>query len=416
MTTAQWPQLTAVEAAIARLAEQLTVVASEQVSVAAAAGRMLAEDVVADRDSPAVDVSAMDGYAVRCADLRLPVDRIDGTRRADSAAGRCVLPVHGTQAAGSSPLDLLPGQAVRIFTGAAVPHGADCIIRREDTRELPTEVEFLEGATQARVGMNIRRQGENGQRGEVLLTAGAEVDSAAVAAVASFGPSRLAVHRRLRVGVLNTGDELIPPGGAVADWQIRDSNGPTLQAWLDRLPWLEVIARRGVEDRLSSTRQALAELSEQCDAVVLTGGVSMGDTDFVPRAILDLGGQIVFHRLPIRPGKPVLGAALAGKLLLGLPGNPVSVAVTSRVLGLPLLRHLAGGRGTVVRPLVELVGADDARLDLTWYRLVHIDAAGRVALLTSRGSGDVVSLSHSCGFVEVPAGLPTRGPLRLTLW
>ena len=142
----------------------------------------------------------------------------------------------------------------------------------------------------------------------------------------------------------------------------------------------------------------------------------MGDTDFVPAAIQSLGGEIVFHRLPIRPGKPVLGGVIDGKLILGLPGNPVSVAVTARVFGLPLLRKLSGCPTPAVRPSVELSAGHDKPLDLTWFRLVNMDDQGQLQLTRSQGSGDLVSLSHSCGFVEIPPGQVGQGPFQLTLW
>ncbi len=394
-----WPQLNPVEAAIAKLAEKLAVVSSERVAIDHIHGRILAEDVLADRDSPPLDVSAMDGFAVRIGDL-----------------STSSLPVQATTAAGTAPLSLLAGQAIRIFTGAPVPAEADCVVRREDTVESEQLVEFTVPPSSLLVGQNIRRQGENSRRGTVVLPAGTRMDAATIGAVASFGPREVPVHRKVRVAILNTGDELAEPGSAVADWQIRDSNGPTLAAWLATMPWVEVVARLRIDDSLAAVREALRLRLVDCDAILLTGGVSMGDTDFVPAAIDALGGETVFHRLPIRPGKPILGANLDGKLLLGLPGNPVSVAVTSRVFGTPLLHKLSGSLITPPRPLVTLAEVDDKRLDLTWYRLVHIDPEGQIRLVSSQGSGDVVSLSHSTGFVEIPLGMGGDGPLRITLW
>ncbi len=197
---------------------------------------------------------------------------------------------------------------------------------------------------------------------------------------------------------------------------IRDSNGPMLDAWLRTLPWLRVVARARVRDSLQSLRETIEQYLNGCDAIILTGGVSMGDTDYVPQAIESLGGEIAFHRLPIRPGKPVLGASLAGKLLLGLPGNPVSVAVTSRVLGLPLLSRLVGRCQRPVQPLVVLGNPDTQQLPLAWYRLVDLDPHGSVRLVASKGSGDLVSLARSAGYVAIPPGQSGAGPWQLTLW
>lgn len=388
-----------VQRAIEHLASQLSPVGTTRVPIEQALGRILIEDLLADRDSPALAVSAMDGYAVRIEDV-----------------GCADLPIQATAAAGSAPLELLAGHAIRIFTGAAVPAGANCVVRREDTHESATVVRIDVPPESLHSGLCIRARGENSRRGATILPSGTLVNAATVVALASFGAGEVAVRPRVRVAILNTGDELAKPGEAVADWQIRDSNGPTLEACLAGLPWVEIVQRRHVSDRLAAVEEALESELNRCDAVLLTGGVSMGDTDFVPRAIANLGGEIHFHRLPIRPGKPVLGAALDGKLLLGLPGNPVSVAVTARVFGLPLLRTLGGCSSGVPQPLVSLAEADDKCLDLIWYRLVEIDAEGQVRLLVSRGSGDVVSLSQSHGFVEVPVGASGSGPFRLTLW
>ncbi|MCC7333759.1 MAG: molybdopterin molybdotransferase MoeA [Pirellulaceae bacterium] len=395
----QLPQVGRVASAIEQLSTRLQPVDQERVPNALAAGRVLAEDLIADRPSPALDVSAMDGYALRLQD-ELPA----------------TLPVQSTAPAGSAPQTLHPGHAIRIFTGAVVPTGADCVVRREDTIEHPGQVQLTIPIAEMKLGQNIRRQGENSSQGAKLLSRGSIVEAASIAAVASFGARDLRVYRTVRVAVLNTGDELAEPGAAVEAWQIRDSNGPTLAAWLSQLSWVTTTQRQRVADTLSSVQAALAEQLEQSDAIILTGGVSMGDTDYVPAAIESLGGEIVFHRLPIRPGKPVLGAVLKGKLILGLPGNPVSVAVTARVLGEPLLRKLAGCECAAPRLSVQLTESDGKRIDLTWFRLVNINAHGELHLAQSQGSGDLVSLSQSCGFVEIPPGENGQGPVRLTLW
>jgi molybdopterin molybdotransferase len=148
--------------------------------------------------------------------------------------------------------------------------------------------------------------------------------------------------------------------------------------------------------------------------IILTGGVSAGDTDFIPKALTELGGEILFHRLPIRPGKPVLVGLWEGKLVVGLPGNPVSAAVVSRVIAQPLLQRLGG---VLPPPMTQLslAESDDKRLNLVWYRLVELDG-GHGRLVDSRGSGDLVSLSRSHGFIEQPAGQSGRGPWRTWLW
>ncbi len=394
------PQIDAVTSAIESLAERLQTVGVESCSTEQAFGRVLSEPLLADRDSPAIDVSAMDGYAIRLSDL----------------LGE-PLPVLAIAAAGSAPQSLTPGTAVQIFTGAAVPPEADCVIRREDTLELPGRVKIEVPVESLQRGQSIRRRGENTRAGDVVLPEGTVLNAPAVGAVATFGRAQVSVRRRVRVVVLNTGDELANIGAEVQPWQIRDSNGPLLEAWLRQFAWIDFVCRKHVGDTLELVQSAIETHLAEADAILLTGGVSMGDTDFVPEAIAKLGGEVAFHRLPIRPGRPVLGACLGGKLLLGLPGNPVSVAVTSRVIGLPLLRKLAGITPTE-EPLerCELAEADEKTLSLVWFRLVKIDRNSTVKLIGSQGSGDLVSLSLSHGFVEIPVGGSGNGPWLVRWW
>ncbi len=394
------PQIDPITAAVLQLAEKLHPVSSERVSIEQAAGRVLAEELKADRDSPPLNVSAMDGYALRIADV----------------AANTSLPVVAVATAGS-PAPLLPaGAAVQIFTGAPVPADADCVVPREQTLETPGRMQLNVAVSDLKPRMHIRYQGENARIGSCVLPAGTYLSSAAMAGVASVASAQVNVHRLVRVAILNTGDELIAPGQAAQPWQIRDSNGPTLDAALTRHPWIEVVARQRVEDSLDTITAALQSRTD-VDAIVLTGGVSMGDTDHVPSAIQASGGQIVFHRLPIRPGKPVLGAVRGQQLIVGLPGNPVSVAVTSRLIALPLLRRLGGMKEIIPKaPRVEVASADDKQLNLHWYRLVKLDEDGRAVYLDNRGSGDLISLAQSDGVIELPAGSSGPGPWRWLSW
>lgn len=394
------PQVDEVQLAIWRLSDRLKPVTPELICVDDAAGRVLAEPLCADRDSPALDVSAMDGYALRLADAAV-----------DS------LPVTGVIPAGSPPMNLPSGAAIKLFTGAPVPPGSELVVRREDTTEHADRVTINVPANVLKLGQNIRRRGENVSAGATVLDAGTVLTPIAMAALASFGGRRVSVQRLVQVAVLNTGDELVHAGESVEEWQIRDSNGPLLAETLKAWPWCELSFRRSVSDQLDQLCEALQASLEKADAVLLTGGVSMGDTDYVPAAVEALGGEIIFHRLPIRPGKPILGAVVAGKLVLGLPGNPVSVAVTSRVFGLPLLRKLAGILPVAEAQLsVKLDDADTKELPLVWYRLVNLDASGSVRLTKSLGSGDLVSMAGSDGFVEVPPGCNGAGPWTFTRW
>lgn len=395
------PQLDPVTNAVLLLADLLRAVEVESLPVSQTSGRVLARPLLADRDHPPLDVSAMDGYAIRLADAEL------GS-----------LPITGRATAGLAPPELKPQTAVQIFTGAPVPAGCDCVIPREQTREAPDRVELTNPPTELKPGQHIRYRGENARSGSEVLAAGTFLNSSAVAAVASVAGPYVDGFRKVRVAIVNTGDELVTAGQPAQDWQIRDSNGPTLAATLASIQWLEITARVRSADQLSTVSERLAALLPAADAIIVTGGVSVGDTDHVPAAIAKLGGEIVFHRLPIRPGKPVLGAIMPeGKLIIGLPGNPVSVAVTASVVAMPLLRKLGGLRPIMpAQPRVLIGNHDDKQLQLQWYRLVEITEQGVVNYVDSRGSGDLISLSHSRGFVTVPPGMSGPGPWPLTLW
>jgi molybdenum cofactor synthesis domain-containing protein len=228
--------------------------------------------------------------------------------------------------------------------------------------------------------------------------------------------SQIEVYRKVRVTIINTGDELLQMDAPIEPWQIRDSNGPLLESMLGACPWIEW-TRTSAKDDLGEIESKLAEALQVSDAVIFTGGVSMGDTDHVPAAVKGSGAEVLFHRLAIRPGAPILGAAShAGQLILGLPGNPVSVAVTFRRFGMPLLERL-GGRTWGQRHLkAELANGDDKTLNLVWYRLVHFQSDGRVLLLPNQGSGDIRSLGLSDGFVEIPPETHSKGTFRYFDW
>jgi molybdopterin molybdotransferase len=386
--------------AIGDVVDRLTICSAESLSVREASGRVLAEALCADRDSPAMDVSAMDGYALRLADVQ---------------AG--AVPVSSAIAAGDRPRSLPPGTAARIFTGGVVPAEAEVVIPREDTHESPGAVSFRVAADRVRRGQHIRRQGENGKAGEILFPQGTLLTPARMAAVATFAPARLQLYRPVRVVVLNTGSELIAAGEPAQAWQIRDSNGPLLEAWLQSHGWIELLHRQALADDPDALGSALKSWLPQADAILLTGGVSMGDHDYVPEAIVAAGGAIVFHRVPIRPGKPLLAAiGPSGQLICGLPGNPVSVAITARRFAAAWLRRLAGLSPQLESTPVGLASPDDKRLELTWFRLVRRLPDGNVALVDSRGSGDLVSLARSTGFIEVPVGQAGPGPWSYYPW
>ncbi|MEX0886389.1 MAG: molybdopterin molybdotransferase MoeA [Phycisphaeraceae bacterium] len=399
MTTTTAPQTPA--AALAALLDRLEPVNTETLAAHAAAGRVLAEPVRADRDSPAHDVSAMDGYAVRLADF---------------AATQ--LPIAGEVITGSDPPAMPRAAALRIFTGGCVPAGADAVIRREDVDERPGHIRLRVPADTIRRGQNIRRRGENLTAGATVLDAGNPVHPAAAAALATFGHARPLVHRRVRLAALITGDELLPPTAAPEPWQLRDSNGPALHAMFAHLPWIDWQGAIHVRDALDKLTTAVRDRLASCDALLLTGGVSMGDHDHVPAAVRASGGEVIFHKLPIRPGKPLLAAVgPQGQAILGLPGNPVSVMVTARRFAAAALRQRAGfASADPPRPVVRLVDADDKTIPLWWHRPVRMTAPGEAELVATMGSGDVASTARSDGFIELPPDTAGKGPWPCWPW
>ncbi len=413
----------AVAALVARACPPAPVRSSEGVGLNEAAGRILADDIRADRDSPSFDYSAMDGYAVRATDLAALVQ----AGPAESAQ-MITLPVVGESRIGEPPPpfdgDRWP-VAVRIATGAPIPPGADAVIRREDVLEHPAgrpeEVTSISvtPVTVARVrrGDHIRRQGENAPAGTVILHAGEVITAAGLATLAAVGSTRPAVLARLRIAVITTGDELIEPHRTPTAFQIRNSNAPAVQAMLALHAWAEVASVAHIRDD-GDLGSVLEHACQDADAAVLTGGVSMGHRDPVRDAVEQLGAEIVFHGLPQRPGKPMLGAILRRPTphaaravpIFGLPGNPVSALVTCVRVVLPVLAACAGAKRTppqCLPRLIEVRNPDGRVLDLWWHRLVRsVDTHGlpQAELIDGRGSGDIVAAGMSDGFVEVPPG------------
>ena len=365
-------------------------------------GRVLAEAVHADRDSPAIDVSAMDGYAIRLQDLRLPK-----------------VPVTGEAQPGQPPVKLIEGTACRIFTGAAVPVGAEAVVMREDTDESAREfVSWRARAQQTTSGANIRFQGENGKSGDLILSPGTLLSAANIAAAANFGASHVSLHRCVRVTIIVTGNELLDASVTPEPWQLRDSNGPTIAGVCAAHRWIECKPPTRCEDNATRLSTMLQTALDDSDAIILTGGVSKGDYDHVPGVIESLGAKTIFHRLPIRPGRPILGAvSTKGQLILGLPGNPVSAAVGMVRFGIPLLSKQSGNSSWIPNPrTVTVTGLTEKLLPLHWYRLVKANGSDSAELLDSRGSGDLVALSHSTGFIHQPPNTTGPGPWEYFEW
>lgn len=384
------------DAALAALLAAIEPVATERVPLRSALGRVLAEALRADRPSPPCDVSAMDGFALRVADL-----------------GRGALPIAGAVRIGGPPPSLPPGAALRIVTGAALPAGADAVIRHEDS---VIDAGLLRATTVPKLGDHIRRAGENVGAGAIVIPDRTPIVAPVAGSLASFGAERPLVRRVVRVATVTTGDELDEVGATPPPWRIRDGNAIALEAMLGGRRWLEVIAPRRAPDEPQRLAAILRSALEDSDALLVTGGVSMGECDFVPEVLRSLGVAVLFHRLPQRPGKPLwTGVAPSGRPVLALPGNPVSVLVTARRFALPALARRAGF-DLPHPPAVRLKEPDERRIPLWWHRPVRISAPGIAQLLDTRGSGDVAGIGAADGFVEMPPRSGGEGPWPYFAW
>jgi len=348
--------------AVAKIVAGFAPLSTEQVPLSGGLGRILAADVAARLSSPPADVSAMDGYALRAADVQTAPATL--TRIGESAAGSGFDGTVGT------------GQCVRIFTGAPVPAGADAIIIQEDTTVNGEAVTFTEAATPGRW---IRRAGMDFAEGEVLIAAGTRLTGRHIGLAAAMNAPWLEVRRRPRVAILATGDELVMPGEPVGPSQIVSSNGLALAAYVREMGG-EPIDLGIARDTLESLREKLAG-AKSADLLVTIGGASVGDHDLVQKALGGEGFELNFYKVAMRPGKPLIFGRLGAVPVLGLPGNPVSVGVTSLLFLKPALETLLGlSRTDPVRQTVKLgrdLGPNGEREDYLRARLGR-DGAGNV--------------------------------------
>lgn len=305
------PNSMPVEKAREVIARFLTPVsATERVHVRAALGRVLATDVISPLDVPAHDNSAMDGYAVRHADL--------------ASEGEVTLRIVGTAFAGAPYAGSLgAGEAVRIMTGGVVPPGADTIVMQEHVKAAENRVTIGGGH---RKGQNLRKAGEDLRKGAAALARGQRLRPAEIGLIASLGIPEVTVYRKLRVAFFSTGDELVSIGTVPQEGQIFDSNRYTIYGMLERLG-CEVLDMGVVRDDPKLLEDAFAQASAAADVVITSGGVSVGEADFV-KDLLNKLGEVVFWKIAMKPGRPLAYGRVGGAHFFGLPGNPVSVMVT----------------------------------------------------------------------------------------
>jgi molybdenum cofactor synthesis domain-containing protein len=383
-----------VNEAIRIVREQTPVLDSEAVVLANARGRYLAEDIVADSDLPPFDRSQMDGYAVRAADIQQPPVR---------------LKIVGESAAGAGwHNELHVGEAVRIMTGAPVPRGADSVQQVELTRE-PDGSDEVEILRSVELGRSIVRRGAEIKAGDRVLQRGEQINAAKMAVLASFGYATVRVHRRPRVAVLATGTELVSVDQKPGQDQIRDSNNYSIEAYaqitgaiLKRLPL--------ASDDTKLLKEQLNEAAATSDLVITSGGVSMGVYDFTKPALKELGAQIFFERVALKPGKPTVFARMPDDALaFGLPGNPVSVSVTFNLFARTALLAMQGAIEPELEEQCALLASNvrgAPERDSYLPAQLQTDEDGHLIAepLKWGGSSDFVAFAHAMALIILPAG------------
>ncbi len=380
-------------AALEAILDATHVLPPETVAVSSALGRVLAEAVDSDRRLPPADNSAMDGYALRRADVA-----------GASAEGAIELPIAYTiPAGGDASRPLGPGEAARILTGAPVPPGADAVVRQEDTESDGERVRVLVSPSPRE---NIRDAGEDVQRGDRVIDAGAVIGPGHVGMLASLGRSVVAVHQRPRVALLSTGDELVEPDQSVDGGRIVSSNSYSLAAQCRAVgadPVYLGIARDTPEDVEKRFRAGLG-----ADVLVSSAGVSVGDYDFVRDVLAKIGCGVIFWGVQIKPGYPLaFGRIEGGPLVFGLPGNPVSAMMTFEQFVRPALRRLTGHRKlfrpTVQARLAETLTKKPGRLHFVRVELERCDGDIVARGAGNQSSGALRSMTRAQGLLVFPS-------------
>jgi molybdopterin molybdotransferase len=369
--------------------EAVAAFGAEQVKLEQSLGRVLAEEVRANRDQPPYDISAMDGYALRSADL---------------AAVPAILQIIEDIKAGDMPTKVLaPGQCARIMTGAPMPQGADAVIRVEDTEAKPDNRVQINLA--AKPGNDIRRLGENMRNGEVVLSPGTEITPGVIGVLATVKRAQVQAYRRPRVAILSTGNELEALDEPVDPNKIPNSNSYALMAQAQALglePVLLGIARDDPVELEQYLRRGL-----EYDVLLVSGGTSVGVHDYVRPTIEALGAQMLFWRVAMKPGHPVAFGKVGEKIIFGLPGNPVSSMVCFEQFVVPALRRMMGHarthRRTVAARLTHNVKHQPGRTEFIRVMLAQEEGGYAATSTGAQGSGMLLSMARADGLAVLPA-------------
>ncbi|MDH4100560.1 MAG: molybdopterin molybdotransferase MoeA [Nitrospirota bacterium] len=382
-----------VDDALKTILAGVPVLGTEKVHIIDTLGRVIAEDVISGRNIPPFDNSAMDGYALKAADTTGASPEKPATLKvvADLPAGYTL------------DRELQAGEAVRIMTGAPVPPGADSVVRVEDTEKRGETVRIL---VQVKSGKDTRRKGEDVKVGDVVIEKGTRITPAAVGMMSSVGRSMVQVYQRPRVAVLATGDEVVDVDQEAGPGKIYNSNGYTIASQVREaggLPVMLGIAKDTREDLEAKLKAGLT-----CDVIISSGGVSVGDFDFVKDVLSSLGSEMKFWKVGMRPGKPLAFGVIGGKPAFGLPGNPVSSMVTFEQFVRPALRKMMG-YAALQRPTVNAVLEDDVKKEPSLRFFVRgvvsrVDGKYRVSTTGPQGSGILRSMVIANGLIVLPEG------------
>ena len=387
------PKSMAVDRARALIRQFLSpVTATERVHIRAALGRVLAQNVVSPIAVPGNDNSAMDGWAVRFADL--------------AAVGETALKRVGESFAGKPHAGHIgPGETVRIFTGGIMPAGSDSVVMQERATEIAGGVRIPAGAL-PKAGQNRRLAGEDVQQGQVVFQVGQPIRPAELGMLASLGLGEVTVYRRLRVAFFSTGDELTSIGTPLAEGAVYDSNRYTLYGMLTRLG-CDIVDMGVVPDVPEKLEHAFAAAAANADVVITSGGVSVGEADFV-RQLLDKLGEVLFWKIAMKPGRPLAYGKIGGAHFFGLPGNPVAVMATFYAFVREALLVLSGRRDAGPMPLFKAklsapIRKAPGRMEFQ-RGILTPDSAGNWAVRTTgdQGSGILSSMSQANCFIVLP--------------
>lgn len=383
------PGLLTVEAAQARAAALVDApVGSERLPLLALAGRISAEDVVSPTPLPPFDHSAMDGFAV----AGLGREHVVLRRLAAGAGGA------------REPLG--PGEAARIMTGAPLPPGAVAVAMQERVVREGDRITLKAAVLE---GQNIRRQGEDVRVGDVVVPAGVRLDARHVAILAAAGVAEITVRRRVRVGLMSTGDELVRPDRPLGPGLIHDANRPMLAALLGQ-PAIEIVDLGVAPDDRAALTRLVGQAAARCDMLVTSGATSVGEEDHLAAAVRAAGGRLELARVAIKPGKPVVAGRIGETVLIGLPGNPFAALVAWLLVGRVALERLAGMSPKPLHPLAAVAAFSQrgpgGRTEFAPAKIVGEDANGlpRVEKLGRGGSARLAPLIAADGLAVIPAG------------